>query len=75
MTLLKCIVDMQVSVCMNVCVSHLEHLFIKHSRHGVRHDVVLEGLWRHHQCALCQVLGQPPQSATSTVDLNKRKII
>lgn len=53
--------------------SNLQHLFIQQGRHGVRHDVVLEGTGRQHHRTLGQLFGELPQGTTPTVDLNREK--
>lgn len=39
-----------------VCAGHLLHLFIEQRRHGVRHDVILEGARRHYRVTVAQLL-------------------
>lgn len=53
--------------------SNLQHLFVQQGRHGVRHDVVLEGTRRQQHRTLGQLFGELPQGTTPTVDLNREK--
>lgn len=52
---------------------NLEHLLVQQRRHGVRHDVVLQGARAHRHRPFAQLLGQLPEGATPPVNLRRHK--